>query len=125
MSGRRRRRPVAGFGLSELLVNSELNPGVFGVLCFLYSCEATCVSGVCGKFRLRVVLCARICVRLVLLEQTVASAAACAPISDLESYPYRIGTVNTCRDAAYADAGVRSGALLLTTVGWPTSLGLH
>ena len=30
--------------------------------------------------------------------------------SDQESYPYRIGTVHMCRDAAYADAGVLSGA---------------
>ena len=36
---------------------------------------------------------------------------ACAPVSDLESYSYRIGTVHMSRDAAYADAGVRSGAL--------------
>ena len=30
-----------------------------------------------------------------------------------ESYPYRIGTVHMCRDAAYADAGVLPGALQL------------
>ena len=35
---------------------------------------------------------------------------ACAPVFDLESYSYRIGTVHMSRDAAYADAGVRSGA---------------
>ena len=39
------------------------------------------------------------------------SASAHRPRSDdQESYPYRIGTVHMCRDAAYADAGVRSGA---------------
>ena len=45
------------------------------------------------------------CERAVLLRQTVRAA-----ISDQESYPYRIGTVHMCRDAAYADAGVLSGA---------------
>ena len=30
-----------------------------------------------------------------------------------ESYPYHIGTVHMCRDAAYADAGVLPGALQL------------
>ena len=39
-----------------------------------------------------------------------------------ESYPYRIGTVHMCRDAAYADAGVLPGALQLLV---STSLGLH
>ena len=48
------------------------------------------------------------------LERTAASAVVCAPISDEESYPYRIGTVHTCRDAAYADAGVHLGAFLRT-----------
>ena len=37
---------------------------------------------------------------------------ACAPVSDLESYSYRIGTVHMSRDAAYADAGVRSGTFI-------------
>jgi len=37
---------------------------------------------------------------------------ACAPVSDLESYLYRIGTVHMSRDAAYADAGVRSGTFI-------------
>ena len=41
--------------------------------------------------------------------------AARAPISDQESYPYRIGTVHMCRDAAYADAGVRPGAFMRTS----------
>ena len=43
-------------------------------------------------------------------KRVVRLRASCAPISDLESYPYRIGTVHMCRDAAYADAGVLSGA---------------
>ena len=51
------------------------------------------------------------CERAVLLRQAVRAA-----ISDQESYPYRIGTVHMCRDAAYADAGVLPGALLQTSV---------
>ena len=43
---------------------------------------------------------------------------------DQESYPYRIGTVHMCRDAAYADAGVRPGALQPISL-VVTSLGLH
>ena len=32
--------------------------------------------------------------------------------SDEESYLYRIGIIHKCREVAYANAGVRSGALL-------------
>ena len=47
-----------------------------------------------------------------LLERALRFGSVSASRSqDQESYPYRIGTVHMCRDAAYADAGVRSGAL--------------
>ena len=50
--------------------------------------------------------------RLHLRASGVLRPTVRALISDQESYPYRIGTVHMSRDAAYADAGVRSGSLL-------------
>ena len=49
-------------------------------------------------------------------------AASAARASDEESYSYRIGMIHKRRDVAYANAGVRSGAL--STL-YSTSLGLH
>ena len=52
-----------------------------------------------------------------LLEQAPSFGWVSASRSqDQESYPYRIGTVHMCRDAAYADAGVLPGALQLFVV---------
>ena len=44
--------------------------------------------------------------------EQVRFGGSCAPVFDLESYSYRIGTVHMSRDAAYADAGVRSGTFI-------------
>ena len=85
---------------------------LFGVCVSVPSCETTHVLvrrwrtptvSVAGR-RLRVLI-GSAC------QRAFPPGLARAPISDLESYPYRIGTVHMCRDAAYADAGVRSGAL--------------
>ena len=45
--------------------------------------------------------------------------------SDEESYSYRIGMIHKRRDVAYANAGVRSGALSTDLFQYSTSLGLH
>ena len=91
---------------------------LFGVCVSVQSCETTHVSCGCGEHR-------PLQGFGVLSEGAGPQGRAVglprwssrAPISDLESYPYRIGTVHMCRDAAYADAGVRSGAF-----SWDSSL---
>ena len=76
------------------------------------SCDTTHVSCGCGE--LRPLLWSGPAQAVSGLRRRAVGVLLCAsraPISDLESYPYRIGTVHMCRDAAYADAGVHSGAL--------------
>ena len=75
------------------------------------SCDTTHVSCGCGE--LRPLLWSDPAQAVSGLRRRAVGVLLCAsraPISDLESYPYRIGTVHMCRDAAYADAGVLSGA---------------
>ena len=76
------------------------------------SCETTHVSCGCGEHRFRVASGACF---LYALRTALADCVLRDLRSDLfwESYPYRIGTVHMCRDAAYADAGVLPGALQL------------
>ena len=45
--------------------------------------------------------------------------------SDEESYSYRIGMIHKRCEVAYANAGVRSGALSTDLFQYSTSLGLH
>ena len=88
---------------------------LFGVCVSVPSCGTTHVSCGGGEHRLRVALSNASAFVSVLPEQ-VRFGGSCAPVFDLESYSYRIGTVHMCRDAAYADAGVRSGAFKRTFV---------
>ena len=61
-----------------------------------------------------------------LSQSTNPSSGPAARASDEESYSYRIGMIHKCRDVAYANAGVRSGALSTgLEILYLTSLGLH
>ena len=78
----------------------------------MHSCETTHVLCDCGEHYNGLIVAVRnVRSAAPLLHAMGVHLTLCTQIADLESCPYRIGTVHIYRQAVYADAGVRSGVL--------------